>query len=159
MTTEEKTLTISDLAPNKGARRRRKRLGIGEGSGNGKTCGHGQKGQRSRSGYSMMPGFEGGQMPLYRRLPKTGFTSRMKLLGENRYRPVSLETLEVIAKELKTTNITLANLVECGVVKEGIKVKILGNTGLTQKLNVEAHAISESAKSVLEKVGGSIKLL
>ncbi len=159
MTAERKTLGISDLAPNKGARKRRKRLGIGEGSGNGKTCGKGQKGQRSRSGYSMMPGFEGGQMPLYRRLPKTGFVSRKKLFGVNSFRPVSLEVLEKLAKEIKTTDLTLSVLVENGIVKSNAKLKILAGSELTQKLNIEAHAISGSAKAAVEKAGGTIKLV
>lgn len=159
MTAEVKTLGITDLAPNKGARKKRKRIGFGEGSGNGKTCGKGQKGARARSGYSMMPGFEGGQMPLYRRLPKTGFTSRKKLLGVNAFRPVSLEVLENLAKKINTTDLTISVLVDQGIVKANAKLKILAGSELTQKLNIEAHAISQSAKAAVEKAGGTIKLI
>lgn len=147
---------LSTLRPNKGSRRRRKRLGKGEGSGNGKTCGKGQKGQKSRSGAAIPAGFEGGQMPIHRRLPKRGFTSRKRVRGENVYSLVSLDVLEA----LPVTEVTLDILRENGLVrtKSGL-VKILGDGTLTKKLTVEAHAASKSAQEAISRVGGELRLV
>ncbi len=153
----EEVIGLSSLSPNAGARKRRKRLGIGEGSGSGKTCGKGQKGQKSRSGASIPAGFEGGQMPLHRRLPKIGFTSRKKLRGDNVYSLVNLDSLEAL--EVKG-DITLDVLKEKGLVRsKGRKVKILAGGAVNKKLVVEAHAASKAAVAALEAAGGEVRII
>lgn len=155
-TNKTATFGLSNLGPNPGARRRRKRLGIGEGSGNGKTCGKGQKGQRMRSGFSLPPGFEGGQMPIHRRLPKVGFTSRKKLLGKNLYSTVSLSKIV----ELDLSEVTVEALREKGVLRSRAgRVKILGGGEVKKKFAISVHAISASARAAIEGAGGSVKLL
>lgn len=150
-------VNITALAPAAGSRKKRKRLGIGEGSGNGKTCGHGQKGQKMRSGYSQPRGFEGGQMPIHRRLPKTGFTSRKRVTGQNVFTVVRLERLETAGF---TGEVTFAKLVESGVVRSAReRIKLLGNIEMKVALKIEAHAASASAKSAIEKAGGEVRLL
>lgn len=129
------------------------RRGRGHGSGNGKTAGKGHKGQKARSGGSIRPGFEGGQMPLYRRLPKRGFTNR---------NTKEIEAINVSALECFDNGavVDINAMLEAGVigsVKDG--VKILGNGDLTKKLTVKAHAFSESAKAKIEAVGGSIEVI
>jgi len=149
-------MELNTLKPNVGSRHRRKRLGIGEGSGSGKTSGKGMKGQKSRTGYRSKPGFEGGQMPLYRRLPKFGFTSRKRLLGLNVFGIISVEKLG----ELDVTEITPEFLIENGLVgKSSERVKILGGGELKKKLIVSAHAFSKSAKEAIEKAGGEARLV
>ena len=154
----KETVGLATLAPNAGSRKRRKRVGAGEGSGNGKTCGRGQKGQKSRSGGSVPRGFEGGQMPLQRRLPKIGFTSRKKVLGINVYRPISLEQLS----NLEATDgvINLETFAANGYIRgrKG-KVKVLGGGELKSKISVEAHAFSKSAREAIEKAGGEAKVV
>lgn len=153
------SLNLSTLAPVKGAKHRRKRLGFGEGSGQGKTCGKGNKGHRARSGYKSSPGFEGGQMPLHRRLPKRGFTSRKKLAGENLYSVVSIESLNELADRLTDSTITIEILKTEGFLKSSRpQVKILGKGTVNKKLVVEAHAFSAGAKEAIEKAGGEVKL-
>lgn len=149
--------TLAALAPLKGSRKRRKRVGFGEGSGHGKTCCKGQKGQTSRSGFGLPKGFEGGQMPLHRRLPKIGFTSRKKLFGINVYSIVKLTELA----ELEVTgDITVDLLREKGLVRSRAKqVKILGNEAPKKKLVVEVHAISAAAKTAIESAGGTVRLI
>ena len=150
-------LGISSLRPAKGSRHRKKRLGFGEGSGRGKTCGKGYKGQRSRSGFGLGAGFEGGQMPLHRRLPKRGFTSLKRVRGENVYTTISISDLEALAIQ---GEITLAKLGEIGLIRSRAKrVKILGGGALSKKLVVEAHAVSASAKLAIESAGGEVKLV
>jgi large subunit ribosomal protein L15 len=147
-------MRLHDLKPAVGARHRRKRLGQGESSGRGKTSGKGHKGQKARSGGSIRPGFEGGQMPLIRRLPKRGFNNARHTI---KYIPVNLEDLnrfeenvEVGADELKKAG--LAN----GTLR---RIKILGQGELTKKLTVNAHAFSDAARSKIEKAGGQCVLL
>ena len=156
MSTEQQNL--STLSPPQGSRRSRKRVGFGEGSGKGKTCGKGQKGQKSRSGYKVLRGFEGGQMPLHRRLPKVGFTSRKKVLGKNTYSLVSLQRLEALGL---SGEVTFEKLCDLGVVRsKGQKLKILGGaTDFKSKLTIEAHAASASAKEAIEKAGGEVKII
>jgi large subunit ribosomal protein L15 len=157
---EKSAVTLSNLAPNKGARKRRKRLGIGEGSGNGKTCGKGQKGQTSRSGFGLPRGFEGGQMPIYRRLPKFGFTSRKKVLGVNIFSCISLKRVEELAKADGKTSVTVEDMRNAGMVKGKQQVKILGGEGYAGTgIAVQAHAFSKSAREALEKHGGSVLLV
>ena len=124
------------------------RRGRGHGSGNGKTAGKGHKGQKARSG-APRPGFEGGQMPLYRRIPKRGFTNRntLEIVGIN---VCALEAFE------DGSEVTVATLIEAGIVKNPRDgVKILGNGSLTKKLNVKANAFSEGAKEKIEALGGT----
>jgi len=150
-------LSITDLFPMPGSRKKAKRLGIGEGSGLGKTCGKGGKGQSMRSGGRIPRGFEGGQMPLHRRLPKRGFSSRKKVTGENDFAIVPLERLASLPES------TLVNrdfLVEQGLVRcARHKIKILGGAAIKAKLVVEANAFSLSAKTAIEEAGGEARVV
>lgn len=157
---ETSALNLSSLAPRPGARHRRKRVGIGEGSGNGKTCGKGQKGQRSRSGFSLPAGFEGGQMPIHRRLPKRGFTSRKKTLGVNRYLTLSVADAAAFAAEIGSAEVTLDALRAAGIVRAKGPVKLLaGGEELKAKLTVQVHAASAAARAAVEKAGGSVQIV
>ena len=152
-----KVLNLSSLAPAAGSRKVRKRKGQGESSGLGKTAGRGHKGQRARTSGNVRAGFEGGQMPLYRRLPKSGFTSRKKVIGTNVYAVISTTQLVAIEKN----EITLELLRELKVIKGlGTKVKILaGKSKISKKLVVEANAVSAAAKEAIEKAGGEVKIV
>ncbi len=152
-------LNLSGLAPRPNSRKVRKRLGIGEGSGNGKTCGKGQKGQTSRSGFGLPAGFEGGQMPLHRRLPKVGFTSRKRVLGENDFQVIGLDALVRLVDSGVKGDLTLEALRKAGVARARRKLKILGGAALKQKLVVETHAISASAKAAIEAAGGEVRIV
>ncbi len=155
---ENNKISLSSLAPKKGARKRKRRVGIGEGSGNGKTCGRGQKGQKSRSGGSVPRGFEGGQMPLQRRLPKFGFTSRKKTLGVNVYRTMPVERLALL--EDSDGVVGIETFAKHGLIRPGKdKIKILGGGELGKKLVVEAHAFSQSAKKAIEDAGGEARVV
>ena len=147
-------MRLHDLKPRPGSKHRRKRLGQGESSGHGKTSGRGGKGQTARSGSSIRPGFEGGQMPLIRRIPKRGFNNARHTIE---YVPVNLESLNqfedgATVDELALRNVGLAN----GPVK---RIKILGNGELSKKLKITAHAFSASAKAKIEKLGGSCEVI
>lgn len=145
-------MRLSELAPSPGSRRKRKRVGRGPGSGHGKTACKGHKGQNARSGGGTKPGFEGGQMPLQRRIPKRGFTN---IFQKNR----AIINVGVLDK-LEETTITPDVLVSEGVIKDAVNgVKILGNGELTRAITVKAHAFSASAKEKIEKAKGSIELL
>jgi large subunit ribosomal protein L15 len=147
-------ITLSNLKPNVGARRKRLRLGMGEGSGTGQTATRGQKGQRSRSGDGKLVGFEGGQTPLLRRIPKRGFTNgAFKVV----YQVVSLESLERVFKN--KTEIGLEDLRVHRLVKGKKLVKILGDGELKRALKVAAHAFSGSAKTKIEKAGGKAEVV
>lgn len=149
--------SLSNLAPAAGSKFRKKRLGFGNGSGLGKTCGKGQKGQKCRSGYSSKGGFEGGQMPLHRRLPKIGFTSRQRVLGKNIFYTLPLKRL---AESDLAGEVKIATLVERGLLpSENVRVKILGGSEINRAVSVEVHAISASAKAAIEKAGGSVRLI
>lgn len=153
---ERAAMSVTDLFPMPGSRKKRKRRGIGEGSGLGKTSGKGGKGQSMRSGGKVPRGFEGGQMPLHRRLPKRGFVSQKKVWGENDYAIVKLEKLAALAP---STVVNRDFLVEQGLVRNGRrKIKILGGAELKNKLVVEADAFSLSAKTAIEKAGGEAKV-
>lgn len=131
--------------------RPRKRLGRGPGSGTGKTCGKGTKGQRSRSGFSSKPGFEGGQMPLFRRLPKRGFSNA---LFRKDYTIINVGQLEALEDG---TNVTLDTILSKGLVSKSSELlKILGDGELTKKLNVSAQRFSASARKKIEAAGGTI---
>jgi large subunit ribosomal protein L15 len=145
---------LSDLVPNEGSNRKRKRVGRGTGSGHGKTSGRGTKGQKSRSGPGVRIGFEGGQLPIQKRMPyKRGFTNIYKADWEI----VNLDQLEEFGF---SGDVTPETLYERGVIR-GLEfpVKILGNGELTAKLSISAHAVSASAKERIEAVGGSVTLL
>ena len=129
------------------------RRGRGHGSGNGKTAGKGHKGQKARSGGGVRPGFEGGQMPLYRRIPKRGFTNRNSktIIG------INVSALEQFEND---TVVTVETLLESGIVKNPRDgVKILGNGELTKKLNVKVNAVSETAKTKIEAAGGTVEVI
>lgn len=143
-------LKLNNLAPSKGARKDKKRVGRGPGSGNGKTAARGHKGARARSGYSASPGFEGGQMPLHRRLPKRGFTNIFK----KEYNLVSLDQLNTF--EIGAV-IDYAALVIAGFVKKGGPVKVLANGDITKSLTVKIEKISQGAKDKIIAAGGSIE--
>ncbi len=129
------------------------RRGRGHGSGNGKTAGKGHKGQKARSGGSVRPGFEGGQMPLYRRIPKRGFKNR----NSKEIVAINLDALERFEDG---SEVTVATLLVAGVIKNPRDgVKILGNGELTKKLNVKVNAFSASAKAKIEELGGSVEVI
>ena len=144
---------LNQLKPVEGARHSKKRLGRGIGSGLGKTAGKGTKGQNARSGGGVRPGFEGGQLPLFQRLPKRGF----KNISRVEYKVVNVEQLNVFENG---TVVDVAKLVEAGIVKElNEDVKILGNGKLEKKLTVKANKFSESAKKAIEAAGGSVEVI
>lgn len=142
-------MRLHTLKPAEGSVRTNKRLGRGQGSG-GTTAGRGHKGAKSRSGYKRKIGFEGGQMPLQRRIPKFGFKNNNKIY----FKPINLDVLSLIAEKTKTDTINFQVLVENGVISKKDKVKILGRGELKSKVNVEAHAFSESATKAIESAGG-----
>ena len=144
---------LDQLKPVEGARHSRKRLGRGIGSGLGKTAGKGTKGQNSRSGGGVRPGFEGGQMPLTRRLPKRGFYNHFRV----EYEVVNVERLNVFEDGDVVTEETL---IQKGFFKDTTHgVKILGNGELTKKLTVKANKFSASAKEAIEKAGGKVEVI
>ena len=148
-------MNLSNLKPKEGSRGREKRIGRGEGSGHGGTSTRGHKGAQSRSGYSAKMGFEGGQMPLQRRLPKFGFKS----LNRVEYKAINLSTLEALATKGKLKAIGLDTLVEAGMAAKGDLVKILGKGSLTKAIEVSANAFSKSAVAAIEAAGGkTVKL-
>jgi large subunit ribosomal protein L15 len=139
-------MKLHELTPAKGSKHSRKRVGRGPGSGLGKTAGKGHKGQKSRSGYSRLAGFEGGQMPLVRRVPKRGFTNLFKTT----YSVVNLNQLGDFEGE-----VTPESLVARGIVRSGARVKVLGDGELSRPLTVVAHKFSRSARAKIEAAGGS----
>ena len=143
-------MKLHTLKPADGSTKTNKRLGRGQGSG-GSTAGRGHKGAKSRSGYSKKFGFEGGQMPLQRRVPKFGFKNNNKIY----YRSVNLDLLEKIAETNKGAEINFDLLVSNGIIGRNDKVKVLGRGELKSKVNVQAHAFSETALKAIEKVGGT----
>ena len=141
-------MNLSNLKPPRGQKQKRQRIGQGMGSGRGKYSGRGAKGARSISGYSIMRGFEGGQMPLHRRLPKRGFTNIFK----KEYAIVNVGRLE----QLDGSAFDPARLQELGVIKKlGTGLKVLGTGDLTRKITVKAHMFSKSALDKIQKAGGS----
>ncbi len=144
-------MKLHTLTPAKGSIRTNKRLGRGHGSGGGGTATRGHKGAQSRSGYSKKSGFEGGQMPLQRRVPKFGFKNPFRV----EYKAVNLDTLQELAEKTKAKEITVEFLLEHGVTKKSDKIKILGRGELKAKLNVTAHAFSAIAITHIESAGGT----
>ncbi len=147
------TLKLHELKPSEGSRKERNRLGRGIATGNGKTSGRGQKGQKSRSGGGVRPGFEGGQLPIFKRLPKRGFTN----MNRKEFAIVNLESLNRFEDG---TEVSPELLLETGVVsKEKAGIKILGNGKLDKKLTVKAHKFSASAKEAIEAAGGNTEVI
>ena len=146
-------MNLHSLKPNEGARHSKKRLGRGTGSGLGKTSGKGNKGQNARSGGGVRPGFEGGQIPLFQRLPKRGFKNFNKTV----YATINVSELNVFEDN---SVVTPLELVKLGLVKKTYDgVKVLGNGELTKKLTVKAHKFSKSAEDAIVRNGGSIEVL
>lgn len=147
-------MELHDLHPAPGAKRSRKRVGRGPGSGNGKTAGKGHKGQKSRSGYSRRFGFEGGQMPLVRRIPKRGFTNIFRV----EYQVVNLRDLDRVFGD--GDEVSVETMVEKGLARGGKRlVKVLGDGDLAKKLTVKAHKFSASARAGIEKAGGTCEVV
>lgn len=145
-------MDLSNLKPAEGSTKTRKRIGRGPGSGLGGTSTRGHKGQKSRSGYSKKIGFEGGQMPIQRRLPKFGF----KNINRVEYKGINLSTLQQLADAQQMSRIAVSDLIAAGFISSSQLVKILGNGSLTAKLEVEAHAFSKSAAAAIEAAGGTV---
>lgn len=146
-------MKLENLKYNEGARFGSNRVGRGQGSGNGKTSGRGQKGQNSRSGGGVAIGFEGGQTPFFKRMPKRGFTN----FNRKEYAVVNVEALNVFEEDV---TVDVEALKACGLVKKTFDgVKILGNGVLEKKLTVKANKFSESAKKAIEAAGGSVEVL
>lgn len=146
-------MKLHELKPSAGSRKVRNRVGRGAATGNGKTSGRGQKGQKARSGGGVRPGFEGGQLPLFRRIPKRGFTN----INRKEYAIVNLDQLN---KFEDGTEVTPELLIESGVVKsEKSSIKVLGNGSLEKKLTVKAHKFSASAKDAIEAKGGAHEVI
>ncbi|GLC89945.1 50S ribosomal protein L15 [Lysinibacillus piscis] len=146
-------MKLHELKPAEGSRKQRNRVGRGIGSGNGKTAGKGHKGQNARSGGGVRPGFEGGQNPLFRRLPKRGFTN----INRKEY---AIVNLDVLNRFEDGAEVTAALLLETGLVSnEKAGIKVLGNGTLTKKLTVKAHKFSASAKEAIENAGGTTEVI
>lgn len=144
-------MNLSSLKPAKGSVKTNKRLGRGTGSGRGGTSTRGHKGAQSRSGYSAKRGFEGGQMPLQRRVPKFGFKNPFR----KEFHGINLDTIQTLAEELKLTSINVEVLVKNGLASKNDKVKILGRGEVKSKLDVTAHAFSKTAVEAIAAKGGS----
>lgn len=146
-------MNLSNLTPAPGSVRKRKRIGRGQGSGLGGTSTRGHKGAKSRSGYSKKLGFEGGQMPMQRRLPKFGF----KNINRVEYKAINLDVIQNLADQTNATSIGLAELRNAGFIAKSDLVKILGNGEITAKLTVQANAFSISAEEAIVKAGGTVE--
>ncbi|MBV9072375.1 MAG: 50S ribosomal protein L15 [Acidobacteria bacterium] len=144
-------MNLSNLHAPKKANSNKKRVGRGMGSGMGKTSTRGHKGQRSRSGSRMMRGFEGGQMPLHRRLPKRGFTN----IFRTEYTVLNLDRLAALGQ----SDVTFDSLLKAGLVRTGDLVKVLGDGELKKKINVQAHKFSKSAQEKIAKAGGKAEVI
>ena len=148
-------MDLSNLKPAEGSTHSEKRIGRGQGSGHGGTSTRGHKGAKSRSGYKTRRGFEGGQMPLQRVVPKSGF----KNINRKEFKAINLDVIQELAESLKLTVIDENTLVEAGIASKRDKIKILGDGVLTLKLEVKAHAFSKRAKETIEKLEGTTEIL
>ena len=148
-------MDLSRLKPAKGATKKEKRIGRGEGSGRGGTSTRGHKGARSRSGYSSKRGFEGGQMPLVRRVPKFGFTNPTRV----EYKGINLDTLQTLAEGKGLASIDPTVLYANGLIAKNDKLKVLGRGELKGALNITAHAFSAAAKEAIEAKGGKAEII
>lgn len=145
-------MNLSNLKPAEGSTKTRKRIGRGAGSGLGGTSTRGHKGAKSKSGYSKKVGFEGGQMPLQRRVPKFGF----KNINRVEYKAINLDTIQTLADAKNLTKVGISDFIEAGFISSNQLVKVLGNGALTNKLEVEANAFSKSAAAAIEAAGGTV---
>ena len=145
-------MNLSNLKPAEGSTKTRKRIGRGAGSGLGGTSTRGHKGAKSRSGYSKKVGYEGGQMPLQRRVPKFGF----KNINRVEYKAINLDTIQTLADAKNLTKVGISDFIEAGFISSNQLVKVLGNGALTNKLEVEANAFSKSAAAAIEAAGGTV---
>ena len=145
-------MELHDLKPAVGSNKKKTRVGRGPGSGKGGTSTRGHKGAKSRSGYKQKVGFEGGQMPLQRRVPKGGF----KNINRVEYKAINVAVLDTLAEKNNLEKITVADLIQAGMVRKNQLVKILGQGQLSHKLEVEAHAFSKKAEEIITAAGGSI---
>ena len=148
-------MNLSNLQPATGSTKTTKRIGRGQGTGRGGTSTRGHKGQKSRSGYSRKVGFEGGQMPLQRVVPKSGF----KNINRVEYKAINLDVLQNIAEKNSLTIIDKESLISAGVASKNDRIKILGGGTLSAKLEVKANAFSKSAKEAIEKLEGTTEIL
>jgi large subunit ribosomal protein L15 len=148
-------MNLNNLKPAERATKASKRIGRGQGSGKGGTSTKGHNGAQSRSGYSRKIGFEGGQMPIYRILPKRGF----KNINRIEYSAINLSTLQSLVEKTQVTEITIDLLRTHGLIAKKDLVKVLGKGELTSKINVTVHAISQSAKQAIENLGGTVTTL
>ena len=144
-------MQLHNLKPAAGSTKTRKRIGRGPGSGMGGTSTRGHKGAKQRSGYSKKIGFEGGQMPLQRRLPKHGF----KNINRVEYKAINIATIQALAEAKKIEKVGIEELIAAGFVSSKHLVKVLGNGELTKKVEVEAHAFSKSAEAAIQAAGGT----
>ena len=145
-------MELHDLKPAVGSNKKKRRIGRGPGSGKGGTSTRGHKGAKSRSGYKEKVGFEGGQMPLQRRVPKGGF----KNINRVEYKAINVAVLDALAEKNGLEKITVADLLQAGMVRKNQLVKILGQGQLNHKIEVEAHAFSKKAEEIITAAGGSI---
>ena len=145
-------MDLSNLKPAVGSTKTRKRIGRGSGSGLGGTSTRGHKGAKSRSGYSKKIGFEGGQMPLQRRVPKFGF----KNINRVEYKAINIETVQALATAKNLEKVGIENLIEAGFISSNQLVKILGKGAISSKLEVSAHAFSKTAEAAIVAAGGTV---
>lgn len=148
-------MELHNLKPAAGSVKNNKRVGRGQGSGRGGTSTRGHKGAKSRSGYSKKRGFEGGQMPLQRRLPKRGFKNFTRVA----YVAINVDRIQAMVEKYNLSKIDFETLRELGIVQQNDKIKILGTGELTAKVDVAAHAFSETAKKAIETAGGTVTTL
>ena len=148
-------MNLSNIKPAKGSIKKRKRVGRGEGSGYGGTSTRGHKGAKSRSGYNSKIGFEGGQMPLQRRVPKFGFTSPNRV----EYKGVNLDTLQELVDKIKKNTIVPQDFIDNGLANKKDLIKVLGRGELKAKVEVSAHKFSKSAQAAIEAAGGSVQTI
>ena len=148
-------MKLHNLQPAEGSTHSRRRIGRGSGSGLGGTSTRGHKGAKARSGYKKKIGFEGGQMPLQRRVPKSGF----KNINRVEYKAINLGVLQTLAESKNLSVITVQSLIDAGFISSKQLVKILGNGSLTTKVDVEAHAFSKSAEEAIKALGGNVTKL
>ena len=148
-------MKLHTLKPAEGSTKARKRVGRGQGSGNGGTSTRGHKGAKSRSGYKSKIGFEGGQMPLQRRVPKFGF----KNINRVEYKAINLDTLQIIIDKTKAKSIDPSIIIENGLANKRDLIKILGRGDLKSKINISAHGFSAKAKSSIEDLGGKAEII
>lgn len=148
-------MDLSNLTPAEGSVKKGKRVGRGEGSGKGGTSARGHKGAKSRSGYSKKIGFEGGQMPLQRRVPKFGFTN----INRKEYKAINLDIIQSLAESKNLDKIDLDVLIDNGLANRNTLVKILGRGTLSSKVEVKAHGFSKSAQAAIEAKGGTVETI